>query len=289
MISVIITSFKEPKTIGRAIKAFLDQDLEDFEILVLAPDDATLRIARSFSDKRIRTVKDPGKGKPVALNLAFSKAKGDILILSDGDVYVSGSIKDLVSHFKDKSVGAVTGRILSTNPKNEMFGFWAHLLTKGFHDLRTLESRKGENIICSGYLYAIRSSLAKSIPENILADDAFISLSVNKQGYESVYEPNAMAFVKYPTNLPDWIRQKKRTAARFYQLNKYFKISKLRSAKNEVLAGARSLLEANTLSRMLWFIFLIVMRTYIWFRVLFDVRLWKRSFGATWQRVESTK
>ena len=49
-ITVIITSFKEPKTIGRAIDAFLSQKTErKFDIVVSAPDEETLKVARIYS------------------------------------------------------------------------------------------------------------------------------------------------------------------------------------------------------------------------------------------------
>ncbi|KKS14334.1 MAG: hypothetical protein UU72_C0049G0008, partial [candidate division WWE3 bacterium GW2011_GWB1_41_6] len=90
-ITIIITAFKEPKTIGKAISTFLNQKTKyKFDILVSAPDEETLNVARTFQKKHnnIKILKDPGKGKSFALNLAFSKIKTDILILTDGDVYV---------------------------------------------------------------------------------------------------------------------------------------------------------------------------------------------------------
>jgi len=91
MISFIITSFKEEKTIGRAIEAVINNKLkEECEIIVVAPDDGTLNAARKNqgSSIPIRLIKDEGRGKPAALNLAVSKARGEILVLTDGDVYV---------------------------------------------------------------------------------------------------------------------------------------------------------------------------------------------------------
>ena len=86
--SVIITAFKEEKTIGEAIKQIIYQLPKNSEILVIAPDEPTLSVAKKFSekDKRIKILKDPGKGKPTALNLGFKEAKGKVLILTDGDV-----------------------------------------------------------------------------------------------------------------------------------------------------------------------------------------------------------
>ena len=50
MISIIITSFKEEKTIGRAIGSFLSQidSQEKIEVIITAPDDKTLKAASKY-------------------------------------------------------------------------------------------------------------------------------------------------------------------------------------------------------------------------------------------------
>lgn len=293
MISIIITSFKEPKTIGKAIESFLNQKIkEKYEIIVSAPDEETLRVAKKYArkNKKIKLLKDSGKGKPSALNSIFKKAKGDILVLSDGDVFAGkNSMKYLLSHFQNKQVGAVTGKPVPANSKENLFGYWAFLATEAVHNSRLKDAKQGQDILCSGYLYAIRSKIVSHVPENILADDAYISLEISKKGYKTLYEPKAEVHVAYPDNLPDWIRQKKRTAAKFYQLNQYFKISKVISFKEELASGFTVLKNIISFRHVFYFILLGIMRAYIWFRVFFDFRLWKREFKKTWQRVESTK
>ena len=65
MLSIIITSYKEPKTIGRAIESFINQNIKDYELLVLAPDKETLDAAKKYSkSKKVKIIKDQGKGKP---------------------------------------------------------------------------------------------------------------------------------------------------------------------------------------------------------------------------------
>ena len=75
MISIIITSYKEPKTISKSIEAILKNNLKNYEILVTAPDSETLNVAKKHSkkNKKIKMLRDLGKGKPAALNLAVSK------------------------------------------------------------------------------------------------------------------------------------------------------------------------------------------------------------------------
>src|SRR3989344_7436847 len=129
MLSIIIAAYKEPYTIVKAIKSFTKQDIkEDYEILIISPDTETKYAVNShFKDNpKVKNIQDPGKGKPNALNIAFKVAKGDILILTDGDVYVSeNSINELAKNFKDPKVGAVTGRPISINDKNTKLGFWS--------------------------------------------------------------------------------------------------------------------------------------------------------------------
>ncbi len=291
-ISILITSFKEPKTIGKAIESFLKQKIKNYELIVTAPDKETLDVVKIYSqkNKRIKILKDDGKGKPNALNKAFKKLNGEYVILSDGDVYVSeNSVNELVKNFNKKDVGGVSARVISTNNRNNLFGYWAYVLSEGFHNLREKENKIGKNIICSGYLYAIKRELFENIPGNILADDSYISFLINSKKYRTIYEPNAKVYVKYPDNLIDWIKQKKRTAGRFYQLKTYFKISKIHSFKEEIFSGIKTISLIKNFKELFFFLFLIVMRIYIWIRVFLDFRLWGRDFKKTWKRVESTK
>ena len=112
MISIIITAYKEHETIGKAIESFLNQDIkEEYEMIVSCPDEETAQVVKKYSEKnkRIRRFKDPGQGKMLALNLLFQQAKGDILILTDGDVFVSqNSAGKILEAFKDPKVGCVS-------------------------------------------------------------------------------------------------------------------------------------------------------------------------------------
>ncbi len=65
MISIVITSFNEPDTIGKAIEAFTKQNIdESYELIVVAPDKET----RDVADKHgVKTFKDPGKEKVMQL------------------------------------------------------------------------------------------------------------------------------------------------------------------------------------------------------------------------------
>lgn len=292
MISIIITAYKEEKTIGKAIQSFLDNNLkENYEILVLAPDDATLNVVKEYSkkNKNVFAIRDKGKGKPCALNQVFKIAKGNILVLSDGDVCVNkNSINKLIDYFKDKKIGAVSGHPISVNSRKTKLGYWSHLLTDIIHKRRLKALKIKKRLYCSGYLYAIRKNLIKSIPENTLSDDALISHLIYSKNYKISYSPDSEVYVKYPDNLTDWIKQKRRSAGGYNQIKKWIK-QDMRSFTKESLGIFQVLKYPKSLKEFFWTFELIFVRIYLWFLIFLDINLKKKSFEKIWVRIESTK
>ena len=316
MISVIITAYKEPKTIGRAIEAFLDQEInEEFEILAIAPDEETRRAAKQQSSKaaergvELRVLQDEGKGKPTALNLGFKEAKGDALVLTDGDVHVEeGSLLKLLAPLKDPKVGAVTSRPVSISPRSTKLGYWSHLLTDaGAHRTRAKRAAEGKFIVLSGYYMAIRRSakqqnsktatnedarLKAFLPNDALSDDAVISHRVWQNGYKTAYAPEAKVFVKYPDNFHDWIKQKKRSIGGYRQLNGYFpgkELPRMRSFGREVFQGFGATFSyAQNTREFFWSLNLIFARAYLWYKIA-TLKKEDMNIDKTWKRVESTK
>lgn len=295
MISIIITTYKEPETLPRAIQAFLDERVgEEHEILVVGPDEETAKIAREFAQEHpeVRYLKDEGRGKPAALNLAFKKARGDILILTDGDVYIEkGAAGELLEPFEDSEVGAVSGRPVSISSRATMFGFWSHFLTQAAHQMRL----RSKIFPCSGYLYAIRGGLIDQIPEEALSEDALITQMIRSSGYQVVYAPQAKVCVKYPDNFRDWLKQKVRATGGYIQRLK-IKDSRLKNSQRargfwqETLNGIKLFFTYPKNLREFWWTFLLYLaRIYLWLAIFWNVKVRRKKFGSIWQRVESTK
>ncbi|HVX92848.1 MAG TPA: glycosyltransferase, partial [Candidatus Dojkabacteria bacterium] len=121
LISIIIVGFKEPRTIGDCIKAIAKRSYSgipaNFELIQVSPDDETLKAGKKAAQalrlgNKFKQIVDPRHGKPYALKLAFKKAKGSILLLTDGDTKFSkGSVKNLLNPLlTNEKVGGVTGR-----------------------------------------------------------------------------------------------------------------------------------------------------------------------------------
>ncbi len=292
MITIVITAYKEPKTIGKAIEQILRNEIkEKYEILVLAPDKETVDAARKYENKKIKVIKDKGRGKPAALNLAFKHAKGRIIIMTDGDVYIGDkAIHRILQKFEDSSVGIVSGRPISLNPRRKMLGFWSHLLTDTAHRIRLENIAKGKMIVCSGYLYAVRKNIVAKLPEEALSEDAVLSHLVYDKGYKTAYAPSAEVYVKYPDNFKDWIKQKKRSAGGYNQLSYMVKKKeRMRSFGKESAGIFKVLAYPRTIKEIFYTGALVLARIYLWALIFIDINLRKKSLKKIWVRVESTK
>ncbi len=319
MVSIIITAWKEEKTIGKAIEAILDPANtlpEKLEILIVAPDEGTINAAeetfkkfnlpqgKETENRYYKIVKDPGKGKPIALNHSFKIAKGEILILTDGDVYLGqDAISSLVSHFEDQKVGGVSGRPVSADSMNNLMGYYGNLLADAAHHKRMVELteypsgktakfiKKGQFFPMSGYVMAIRN-LNISLPEDVLVDDAYLSYILYNKEYKIEYEPEAKAYVKYATHLDDYFKQKKRSVGGFIQLWKYDvvkKQTKSRSFWHELEYVWFPIKYAQSFKQFIWSLLLYPVRLWLWVQIWFERKFNEKSFEKTWVRIESTK
>lgn len=313
MISVLITAFKEEKTIAKCIESICDQSysgiMDDFELLLACPDaptyNAALEMVKQLKiEDKFVFLKDPAKGKPFALNMLMDMAKGDILVFTDGDVFFEkDSVKNLVQHFNNSNVELVTGRPKSIDLRNNMMGYFGHLLSDAAHHKRTVDLtnnpvgkslnfvKKRDFFPVSGYIYAAKKSDIR-FPADCLVDDAYISYVVFNKGGRIEYEPNAIAYVKYPTNLSDYFKQKARSTGGYMQLWQYNvvkKSTKTRSFFRELEYFWFPIQYAKNIKEFFWTLMLYPIRLWLWIKIFWDRKIIKKDFIKTWVRIESTK
>ncbi len=312
MISIIITSWKEPNTIAKCIRSIADRKYSgldrEFEILQLSPDKETL-FAGAKEVKRLKLtnleyiqIQDPKKGKPYALKMAIQKAKGDILIFTDGDTYFGkGAVKFLLDPFNDKDIDGVSGRPVSNDKRDNIFGYWGHLLSDSGHHRRCKQMVKQDKkeyyksdktfFPMSGYIMATRK-LTFSIPNDVLSDDAYISYSIRNQRKEIAYAPNATCYVKYPKTIKDYYKQKVRSLGGFIQLKQYGVFKKDRQSRSifiELPYALFVLSYAKNLKEFIWSLALFPTRLLTWLKIYWERIIVKKDFSKTWVRIESTK
>ena len=301
MIHIIITSYNEPNSTRIAINKFLNHNIkEKYKIIVADPfPEIEEMILNEFKGK-VEYFADPDEGKSYCLNILFNKLysdnKNDIIIMSDGDVFVSeNAVNEILKLFKDPKIGAVTGRPVSLDKKDNKYGYWSHfLLDVGAHEISRKERfAKGEFLECSGYLFAIRNGVIKEIPTDV-AEDTVIPYLFYKKGYKIGYAENALVYVKWPDNFHDWIKQKKRAADSHNKLIKrYPDFPKVKSFFNEIFEGLsfKVLKYPKNVKEVYWTWLLYFSRLYMWLSLFYDTKLKKKDYKDGWREslaVEST-
>ncbi len=293
MISVIITAYKEPKTIGKALYAFLNSGVEEkFEVIATAPDEETAVVIKEYSKNYPNVVylKDPGKGKMFALHLAFKKAKGEILVLTDGDVICDAdAFARILEPFTEKRIGCVTGRPVSANRRDDMFGFWSHLLTYAAHKKRLSCAKSRSYFTCSGYLFAFRNNVIESFPLDV-PEDAYIPYKFMSSGYRIAYAHMAKVYITYPKNFREWLEQKRRIAKAYENYKQLGDLPMMKSFSKELIEGPLIALSfPESIKELYWTFLLFPARLYMWALTFWDSKIIKVKHTDGWKRVESTK
>ena len=311
-LSVIITSAYEEKTISQAVEQIIKPNKPlwaDMEVLVIAPDNPTLEAATKVAAKysnfnNFHTIKDPAYGKPSAVNMAVDRARGDIVVFTDGDMYIGDSAIELIlKQFENPDVGGVSGHPISLDDRAGFWGFSSHLFCHGAHSERT---RNPQITPMSGYLYAIKmtNDIKNIFPiqKNLRAEDAYISKRINKLGYQIAYEPDALAYVHFPKNLGDWINQKKRSLGGNIQIaqtiqtgaapekgrkDKQFGKNK-RSLRQDLSYFYLPFNFATNPKEYLYALLIYPLRLYLWI-IIYIQHTTKSYSRGTWERIESSK
>ncbi|KHO55489.1 MAG: heptosyltransferase II [archaeon GW2011_AR19] len=290
-ITLLITAFKEPKTIIKAVEGALAQKTSrKYEIVVSAPDNETLDAIKKH--KNLKIFKDPGKGKSYALNLIFEKLKTDILILTDGDVFISDNVvENFANLFLDSEIGCATGRPIPIENKKTKYGFWANFLFDSAHRLRKKAFQQNKFLECSGYLFAFRKEFIRKIPLDV-AEDTLIPYLFWQKGYKIGYSENSRVYVKNVDNFRDWINQKIRTSKAHETLYKYVDIKttpRIKTFKTEAKGFFSLFSYPENFQQFWWSSLLALSRFYMWMKVFYDTKFKKKHYQDAWKRVESAK
>jgi biofilm PGA synthesis N-glycosyltransferase PgaC len=220
-VSFIVAVYNGERFLGAKLESILGLDYpRDLMQIIVVSDgstDRTAEIAAAFADRGVLLLNVPRGGKPQALNAAIPRATGEILLLTDvRQLLEPESVRRLVARFEDPKVGAASGDLIirdsSVTGEKSVGMYWRYerWIRK---NLGSLDSIFG----ATGPFYAMRRSLAVTIPADSLLDDMYLPLAAFHQGYRLVVEESARA-VDYPTGIGTEFGRKTRTLAGNYQI-----------------------------------------------------------------------
>lgn len=177
--------------------------------------DGTADIAREYADRIDLAISPERKGKTYGMNLLLSMATADIVVLTDATVRIDEkALPNLEKYFLDPEVGCVCGHLRYVNDDTTTAyvgsAYWRFEET-----IKQMESDTGSVMGADGSIYAIRRSLFRPVPDDMI-DDMYISLDVLCQGYRLVRAPDVYAYEKSVTDIREEFRRKIRIACQAF-------------------------------------------------------------------------
>ncbi len=137
MISIILATHNDDKTIFYTINSILHQSYSNFELIIINDfsTDKTRQIIQSFNDNRIIYIEnDNNIGRSRSRNLGIKKAKGDFIAIIDGDdIAIPNRLEKKLNFLKSNpDIDLIASNIIFFN-KNKVLGhsqFKLHSLNK---------------------------------------------------------------------------------------------------------------------------------------------------------------
>ncbi|WP_433360688.1 bifunctional polysaccharide deacetylase/glycosyltransferase family 2 protein [Actinoplanes sp. CA-142083] len=215
-VSVIVPAYNEAANIAATVRSLIGNDYPAIEVIVVddGSTDDTAGIVERLGLPGVHVVRQDNAGKPAALNTGIRHARGDLLVLVDGDtVFEPGAVGRLVQPLADVRVGAVSGNTKVAN-RGGLLGRWQHLeYIIGFN----LDRRMFEIARCMptvpGAIGAFRRAAVRDaggVPADTLAEDTDFTMAVLRAGWLVVYEPRAVAWTEAPATVRQLWRQRHR-------------------------------------------------------------------------------
>ena len=228
-VSLIIPCYNEEQNVAQAIEnAFLQDYPGNMEIIVVddGSRDNTLAVSRILSektiDRNIFTLHKSNGGKASALNYGLQRAKGKIIITTDGDSHFDRDCcSKIVSEFKKHpKAGIIGGFVLIRNTHD---GYLVKLQQMEYiltqHVIRIPQSEMGNVLIEPGPVFGIRADVARRYPclTRTCCEDVDLTQTVLGSGHSTRTALGAVTQTEAPTNWRAWYNQRKRWIFGQYQ------------------------------------------------------------------------
>ncbi len=219
-VSIIVPTYNEEKVIKRRIEnlLYLNYQKDKYEVIVVdsGSKDRTVElvdnIIKQYPNPPLKLIREKErKGKASAINLSKNHAKGNIVLITDANsLFDKNVLREMMPHFKNPGVGAVSGRYHVSNPnktltRSEMF-YWEieDIIMKGESSLDSIST-------VIGTISAWRKDLM-NFNSLTISEDLDMTIQLRRRGYQIKYEPLAFVYEPAATTEEDQIKQRKRTS-----------------------------------------------------------------------------
>lgn len=216
-VSIIVPAYNEDKVIEKSVRSLIRSRYRKIEILIVddGSTDNTWQVARALARryKRVKALHQTNSGKAVALNNAIARTESDIVICVDADtLFPPDTIKNLVRHFEDETVGAVAGVVKVGNAHGVLTKWQALEYISGISIERNAQALLGAITIVPGACGAWRRSILMEVggfSSSTLAEDCDLALKIQKtKRYRILQDNEAISYTEAPQSLMALTKQR---------------------------------------------------------------------------------
>lgn len=220
-VAVLMSAHNEEAVIQAKVKNTFDSDYPSDQVEFLigldAPTDSTADLLSQMEYSQLHVTHfTERRGKLAVLTSLAAQTTADILVITDANTRLDAHcIRNLVRHFADPGVGAVSGeenRVASqgSDPAAEAL-YWRYESA-----LKLLENRLDCTMGGNGSVLAVRRSLFRPQKRTII-EDFQIPLEIRLSGYRVIYDPEALAVEEIAPTLSAQFARRVRIGAGNYQ------------------------------------------------------------------------
>lgn len=213
-VSILLPAWNEKSTIFRAINSFLSLTYSTAELIVVAGgEDGTYGVVKRFKNRNIKVIHQKQKGKNKALNIAFSRSKGDVIVLTDADCEMSDKwLLPLLEEIK-KGAKAVSGdnRPLPEQLSNP-FVLYQYSFTLSRSNKKGMSYLDGKN---AAFRRELLEDLGGFDEDAFTGTDFSLKHRLAEKGIMVKFVAGSVIATEYPTSYSGYLRQQSRWLRNF--------------------------------------------------------------------------
>lgn len=217
--SVIIPAYNEEDTLEKTVESVVNLDYPKDKIEVLIIDDGSKdktldiarRLERKYSNLRVFTKKNGGKGS--ALNFGIKKAKGELVISLDSDSFVaSDALKKMIPYFNDPKVMCVTSAMKVYKPKGFLQRIQATEYDLGIFLRKSFSKIDAVHVTPGPFSVYRKEFFIKhgGYDEKNVTEDMEIAMRIQSLNYRIENCDEAIVYTVAPKKFVDLMRQRRR-------------------------------------------------------------------------------
>ncbi len=216
-IAVVVPAYNEETVICKTVEALLCSTVRhNLEIIVVddgSADATSAVVENAFRNiPKVKVYRKPNGGKASALNYGIQHADADIIVAIDGDtVLLPNAVERLIARFDDPAAGAVAGTVAVGNVKSLLTRFQAlEYIASQNMDRRAFDLFNAISVV-PGAIGAWRKQALNEIggySSDTLAEDADLTIRLERHGWRVVFEPDAVALTEAPETVRAFLKQR---------------------------------------------------------------------------------